>query len=78
MGKQKIAAASRSDPFTEEDRRIIVTLLDNERWRATLDPSPFVVAIIEDRASLDYEDDTDAVNPPSGSYLREHGRRDGT
>ena len=72
------ATSSRSDLFTEEDRRIIVTLLDSERWQVSLPPSTYLDAIHADRKSTDYEDDTDAVNPPSGSYLREHGRRPGT
>ncbi len=67
-----------SDPFTEDQRRLIVTVREHERYMATLPPSRMLQAILDDRHTEEYARDPDAVNPPSRAHLlRHHGRSEG-
>ncbi len=57
------------DPFTEDDRRLIVTAREHFRHLERQPASRWLLAVHMDRESEDYARDPDAINPPSQSYM---------
>ncbi len=54
---------------SEEERRIVVVLRERARLDDLKQPGAYLLAIKQDRQSEEYQNDPEAVNPPSPAYL---------